>query len=53
MFQLQTPNIRFKHLDKCSKGYWGQRSRGVTQGHQGLLSVKNKKIKISHKFLNF
>ena len=45
MFQLQTPNIRFKHLDKCSNGYWGQRSPGVTQGHQGSLSVKNKKLK--------
>ena len=50
MFQLQTPNIRFKHLDK---GYWGQRSPEVTQGHQGSLSVKNKKIEISHKLLYF
>ena len=50
---LQTPNIRFKHLDKCSKGYWGQRSPKVTQGHQGSLRVKNKKMKISHKLSNF
>ena len=53
MFQLQTPSIRFGHLDKCSKGYWGQRSPEVTQGHQGSLSVKNIKIEISHKLLNF
>ena len=49
MFQLQTQNIRFKHLDECSKGYWGQRSSEVIQGHQGSLSVKNKNIEISHK----
>ena len=43
MFQLETPNIRFKHSDTCSKGYWGQRSLEVIQGHQRSLSVKNKK----------
>ena len=53
MFQLQTPNIRFEHVDTCSKGYWGQRSPEVIQGHQGSLRVKNKKIAISHKLLNF
>ena len=53
MFQLQTPSIRFKDLDTCFKGYWGQRSPEVIQGHQGSLSVKNKKIAISHKLFNF
>ena len=53
MFLLQTPNIRFKHLDTCSKGYWDQRSPEVIQGYQGSLSVKNKTIAISHKLLNF
>ena len=42
MFQIQTPNIRFKHLGTCSKGFWGQRSPEVIQGHQVSLSVKNK-----------
>ena len=32
MFQLQTPNIRFKHMDTRFKGYWGQRSTKVIQG---------------------
>ena len=53
MFQLQTPNIKFEHLDKCSKGFWGQRSTEIFQGHQGSQSVKNKKIVISHKLFNF
>ena len=53
MVQLQTPNIRFEHLDTCSKGYLGQRSPEGIQGHQGSLSLKNKKIGISHKLLNF
>ena len=53
MFQLPTPNIRFKHLDTCSKGYWGQRSHKVILGHQGSLSVKNKEIAVSHKPLHF
>ena len=53
MFQLQTPNIKFEHLDKCSKGFWGQRSPEVIQGHQWSPSVKNKKIVISHKLFNF
>ena len=48
MFQLETPNIRFKHLDICSKGYWGQRSPKVIQSHLGSLSVKNKIIAIPH-----
>ena len=43
MFQLETPNTRFKYLDTCFKEHWGQRSPGVIQGHQGSLSVKNKK----------
>ena len=53
MFKLQTPNIKFEHLDKCSKRFWGQRSSEVIQGHQGSLSVKNKKIAISHKLFSF
>ena len=53
MFQLETPNIRFKHLGICSKLHWGQRSPEVIQGHQGSLSVKNKIIAIFHKLLNF
>ena len=44
MFQIETPNIRFKHLDTGSNGYWGQRSSKVIEGHHGSLSVKNKKI---------
>ena len=46
MFQLQTTNIRFKHLDICSKVSGVQRSPKVIQGHQGSLSVKNKIIAI-------
>ena len=53
MFQIETPNILFIHLDICSKGCWGQRSPEVIQGHQGSLSVKNKNITISHKLFNF
>ena len=53
MFQLQTPNNKFKHLDKCFRGYLGQRSPEVPQGHQGSRSVKHKKSKISYKLLNF
>ena len=53
MFQIQTPNIRFKHLGSCSKGFWGQRSPEIIQGHQRSLSVKNIKIAISHKLKNF
>ena len=45
--------MKFEHLDKCSKRFWGQRSPEVIQGHQGSLSVKNKKIPISHKLFNF
>ena len=40
MFQLETPSIRFKHMDACSKGYWGQRSPKVIQGHHRSLSAK-------------
>ena len=50
MFQLETPNIRLKHLDICSKGHWGQRSSKVIQGHLGPLSVKNKIIAIPQRF---
>ena len=50
MFQLETTNIRFKHLDICSKGYWGQSSPRVIQGHLGSLSLKNKIIAIPHTF---
>ena len=38
MFQLETGNIRFEHLDICSKGCWGKgtnghsRSSRVTKG---------------------
>ena len=53
MFKLQTQNIKFEHLDTCSKRIWGQRSPEVIQGHQESLSVKNKKIAISHKLFNF
>ena len=53
MFELQTQNIKFEHLDTCSKGFWGLRSPEAIQGHQGSLSVKNKKIAISHKLFNF
>ena len=38
MFQLETANIRFENLGTCSKGYWGQRSLEVIQGHLGSLS---------------
>ena len=53
MFQLETPNIRFEHSAICSKGYWGQRSPRVIQGHLGSLSVKNKIIAIPHILFNF
>ena len=36
MFQLETPNIRFKHLDICSNRYWGSK---VTKGHSSLSGV--------------
>ena len=48
MFHLETTNIRFEHLDICSKGYWGQRSPKVIKGHLRSLSVKNKIIAIPH-----
>ena len=51
MFQLETPNIGFEHLAICSKGYWGQRSPKIIQGHLGSLSVKNKLIAIPHTHL--
>ena len=44
MFQVETPNVRIKCMDTCSKGHWGQWSPEVIQGHQGSLSVKNKKL---------
>ena len=50
MFQLETPNIILKHLDISSKGYWGQRSPKVIQGHLGSISVKNKIIAIPQRF---
>ena len=53
MFKLERPSIRFSHLDKCSKGYWGQRSPKVIQGHLRSLSVKNKIIAIPHTLLNY
>ena len=53
MFQIETPNIRFKHLAICSKGYWGQQSPEVIQGHQGSLNVKNKKNAISYRLFHF
>ena len=52
MFQLETPNIRFKHLDIFSKGYWGQGSPMVIQGHLGSLGAKNKITAIPHRFFN-
>ena len=51
MFQLETANIRFKHRAHCSKGYWGQRSPKVIQGHLFTLNVKNKIIAIPHRLL--
>ena len=53
MFKLQTQNIKFEHLDTCSKRFWGQRSPEVIQGHQGSLSVKNKKLQYLINFLIF
>ena len=53
MFQLETPNIRFKHLGICSKRYWGQSSPMIIQGHLGSLSVRIKIISIPQRFLNF
>ena len=53
MFELQTPNIGFKHFGTCSKGFWGQKSPEVIQGHRGSLSVKNKIIAILRTFLNY
>ena len=53
MFQVETANVRFKYMDTCSKGHWGQRSPKVIQGHQVSLIVKNKEIAISHKLANF
>ena len=53
MFQLETPNIRFKHLDIFSKGYWGQGLPMVFQGHLGSLSAKNKIFAIPPRYFNF
>ena len=53
MFQLETRNIRFEHLDICSKECWAQKSPNIIQGHLGSLSVKNKTIAISHILLNY
>ena len=53
MFQLETPNITFKPLDIFSKGYWGQGSPMVIQGHLGSLSAKNKIIAIPPRYFNF
>ena len=55
MFQLETPNFRFKHLviHVCSKGYWAHRSPKVIQGDLGSLVVKNKIITIPHILLNY
>ena len=53
MFQLQTPNIRFEHLDICSKGHWGQRSPKIIPGHLGSLIVKNKIVAMPYILLNY
>ena len=53
MFQLETTNIIFEYLERCSKGYWGQWSPKVIQGHLRSLSVKNKIIAIPHILLNY
>ena len=53
MFQLKTSNVRFKHTDISSKGYRGQGSPKVIQGHLGSLIVKNKIIAIPHTHLNY
>ena len=53
MFQLETPNTRIEYLDICSKGYWGQMSPKVIQGHLGSLSVKNKIIAIPRTLLSY
>ena len=42
MFHLETPNSRFEYLAICSKGYSGQMSPKVIQGHLGSLSVEKK-----------
>ena len=44
----RTTNIIFEHLVISSKGFWGQKSPKVIQGHLGSLSVKNKIIAIPH-----
>ena len=49
MFHLKNKNIRFEHLDICSKGCLGQKSPKVIQGHLGSLSVKNKITEIPHR----
>ena len=53
MFQLETPNIRFKHLTICSKGYCGQRPAKVIQGHLVSRSLKNELIAIPHTLFNY
>ena len=53
MFQLETPNITFKHLDICSNGYWRS---NVTKGHSrssGVTKHKKKILAIPHTFLNY
>ena len=53
MFQIEAPNIGFEHLAKSCKGYWGQRSPKIIQGHLGSLSVKNKIMAMPHIHLNY
>ena len=50
MFQLETKNIRFEHLDICSKWFPGSK---VTKGHSRSSGVKNKIIAIPHILLNY
>ena len=45
--------MRFEHMDRCSKGSWGQRSPQFVQDYQRSLGVKQfKRIVISQTLLN-
>ena len=53
IFQLETPNVSFKHVNRGSKGYWGQRSPIIVQGHRKSPSAKSIKIAISDTLFHF
>ena len=42
--KLQSPNNRFEHNERPSKGSLGQRSPKVPEGHQGSPSQKAKNL---------